>query len=79
MSVVVVQKDSPDRVIVLTKGADSAIYDLLDEEIDQFTFGATQIDIDKRFSLRGYRTLVVGMKVIPLDEYEVWATNYREE
>lgn len=72
MSIVVQADDDPSNVVLFTKGADDIVQKLADNSVDQ-VFDFTTVS---HFAKRGYRTLLVGMKVIPNKEYQKWKETY---
>ena len=65
MTVVVQDPEDPDFVIVFTKGADNIMKGLSFEQFqNHFDFSSIG-----KFAKKGYRTLLVGMKVIRYDEF----------
>ncbi|KAI6045617.1 hypothetical protein EDC04DRAFT_2865155 [Pisolithus marmoratus] len=76
MSVIVRKLDEADsRVFLLTKGADSVIFERLKAGGDELK-RATEQHLDG-FASAGLRTLTLAYKVIPDDEYEVWSERYQ--
>lgn len=74
MSIVVRDPNDPDFVISFTKGADNVMERLsLSEFKNHFDFSYIH-----HFAKKGYRTLLVGMKVIKYDEYLDWEKVYDE-
>ena len=74
MTVVVQDPEDPDYVIAFTKGADNVMKHISYEEFQShFDFKAIN-----KFATKGYRTLLVGMKVIRYDEYMQWKAVYDE-
>ncbi|OJA16022.1 hypothetical protein AZE42_04283 [Rhizopogon vesiculosus] len=77
MSVIVRKLDEEDgRLFLLTKGADSVIFERLKaggEELKRVTEAHLE-----GFANSGLRTLTLAYKVIPDDEYESWAERYHE-
>ena len=74
MSIVVQDPNDPEYTLVFCKGADSVMKNL---KLNQYTshFGFSYVD---KFAKKGYRTLMVGMKVIRYDEFLEWETTYDE-
>lgn len=68
MSVIV--RDPNNRVILLTKGADSVIYGLLNAERSP-DLKTTQEFVDK-YAEEGLRTLLLAQRVLTEDEYVQW-------
>ena len=72
MTVVVQDPDNPEYVLSFTKGADNIMKSLcLSKFTNHFNFNY----IDK-FAKKGYRTLIIGIKIIRYDEYMDWETEY---
>ena len=74
MSIVVLNPDDPEYALVFCKGADRVMKNL---KLGQYTshFGFSYVD---RFAKKGYRTLMIGMKVIKYDEFLEWEQAYDE-
>jgi magnesium-transporting ATPase (P-type) len=72
MSVVI--RDTDGRIKVITKGADSVMFE---RGVDPTSavFMQTKADIDT-FSVEGLRCLVVAVKVLPEEAFAVWAAQY---
>ncbi|XP_019744392.1 phospholipid-transporting ATPase VD isoform X3 [Hippocampus comes] len=76
---VVVRHPLTGQVVVLTKGADSAIMNLLEtpkggeqaQETDSHIREQTQKHVDN-YAREGLRTLCIARKVLEQEEYEVW-------
>lgn len=60
-----------DTIVCITKGADSVMEPLLSEPFPE----ACAKDL-ALFSSQGLRTLVVGMREVPNDEFEAWNAQY---
>ena len=74
MTVVVQDPDDPEYVVSFTKGADNVMKSLSLEDLSShFDFAS----IDK-FAKKGFRTLLVGMKVIRFSEFVEWDNVYNE-
>ncbi|KAG9318662.1 hypothetical protein JVU11DRAFT_755 [Chiua virens] len=77
MSIIVRKLDGNDsRYFLLTKGADSVIFERLKSGGDELK-QTTERDLDN-FASAGLRTLTLAYKVIPEDEYERWSEQYHE-
>lgn len=77
MSVIVRKLDEADsRLFLLTKGADSVIFQRLKAGGDELK-QATEQHLDD-FAGTGLRTLTLAYKVIPDDEYEAWRERYQD-
>lgn len=76
MSVIVRKLDEADsRLFLLTKGADSVIFERLKAGGDELK-RATEQHLDG-FAGAGLRTLTLAYKVIPDDEYDAWNERYQ--
>ena len=74
MTVIVQDPDDPEYAISFTKGADNVMKSLsLEDFSGHFNFSC----IDK-FAKKGYRTLLVGMKVIRYSEFVEWEQVFNE-
>ena len=74
MTVVIQDPDDLEYAISFTKGADNVMKSLsLGEFNNHFNFAS----IDK-YAKKGYRTLLVGMKVIRYDEFLNWEEEYNQ-
>lgn len=71
---VIVRRD--DRVKLYCKGADTIVYDLLDQSCKPLMTKTMQHL--NMFAAEGLRTLVIAYKDIPLDMYEEWEAKYKE-
>ncbi|CAI2358814.1 unnamed protein product [Moneuplotes crassus] len=72
MTVVVQDPEDPEFVIVFTKGADNIMKGLSANQYEaHFDFSAIG-----KFANKGYRTLLIGMKVIKYDEFLIWKDAY---
>ena len=72
MTIVIQDPDDLEYAISFTKGADNVMKNLsLKEFNNHFNFHS----IDK-YAKKGYRTLLVGMKIIRYDEYLNWEEEY---
>ncbi|CAI2358915.1 unnamed protein product [Moneuplotes crassus] len=72
MTVVVQDPEDPEFVIVFTKGADNIMKGLSANQYEgHFDFSAIG-----KFAKKGYRTLLIGMKVIRYDEFLRWKGAY---
>ncbi|KAF8844450.1 phospholipid-translocating P-type ATPase [Paxillus ammoniavirescens] len=77
MSIIVRKLDEEDpRLFLLTKGADSVIFERLKPGSDELK-RTTEEHLDD-FANAGLRTLTLAYKVIPEDEYEAWSERYHE-
>ncbi|KAG8217697.1 hypothetical protein J3R82DRAFT_5853 [Butyriboletus roseoflavus] len=77
MSVIVRKLNGHDsRLFLLSKGADSVIFERLKSGGDEFK-RTTERHLDD-FASAGLRTLTLAYKVIPDDEYESWSERYHE-
>ena len=67
------------RILVLCKGADTMLYELLDPEdpINAATGDITLSHLDA-YAKQGLRTLVCASRAVPEDEYEAWMARVRE-
>ncbi|CAM9783336.1 unnamed protein product, partial [Choristocarpus tenellus] len=75
MSVVV--RSPEGEVHVLTKGADTTMIPLLRNDTDEALLEVTMKHMDE-FALEGLRTLMVGSRVMPEEEYFAWDKEYDE-
>ncbi|CAG8666231.1 54_t:CDS:2 [Cetraspora pellucida] len=73
----VILRSPEGSVILLCKGADSVIYERLEEGNQDQLKEDTTVDL-QNFANEGLRTLCVAYRVIPDEEYNVWARNYAE-
>eukprot|EP00347_Sterkiella_histriomuscorum_P002642 403367358 len=69
---VVVQDQETGLILLLTKGADLAIFDKLSVRIEQPFLEATKEDLIK-FSTKGFRTLCFAIRVLEESYYKEWA------
>ena len=69
---VVVQDLETGLIMLLTKGADLAIFDKLSVRIEQPFLEATKEDLIK-FSTKGFRTLCFAIRVLEESYYKEWA------
>jgi magnesium-transporting ATPase (P-type) len=67
-------QNDPDFVIAFTKGADNVMKTLTLQEFS----GHFDFSYIHKFARKGYRTLIVGMKIIRYDEYLEWENVYNE-
>ncbi len=72
---VVVKDTLTGTLLLLTKGADLAVFERLSSKIDQPFLEATKEDLIK-FSTKGFRTLCFAIKVIDEDSFESWKYKY---
>eukprot|EP00759_Apiculatamorpha_spiralis_P043499 PhF_6_TR40821/c0_g1_i1/m.61764/K14802/DRS2, ATP8A; phospholipid-transporting ATPase len=70
MMSVVVREQGTSEILLFTKGADSSMKPNIVDWVDTI-----DSDLD-HFALTGFRTLVLGMRVLPEDEYHDWAIAY---
>ena len=74
MTVVVQDPEDPEYVVSFTKGADNVMKSLSLEDLSShFDFASIN-----KFAKKGFRTLLVGMKVIRFSEFVEWDNIYNE-
>ncbi|CAG8469567.1 2361_t:CDS:2 [Racocetra fulgida] len=73
----VILRSPEGSVILLCKGADSVIYERLEEGSQDQLKEDTLADLQD-FANEGLRTLCIAYRVISDEEYNVWARNYAE-
>ncbi|RIB13767.1 hypothetical protein C2G38_2097551 [Gigaspora rosea] len=73
----VILRSPEGGVILLCKGADSVIYERLEEGRQDQLKEDTLLDLQV-FANEGLRTLCIAYRVIPEEEYKVWAQRYAE-
>lgn len=66
-----------DKIKLFIKGADSVMLTLIKENTKK-EFLDQAIDKVNYFSNYGFRTLLVGMKVLDIQEYEEWNTRFKD-
>ena len=72
MTIVVQDPENPDYAISFTKGADNVMKSLwLPDYTNHFNF-----EYINKFAKKGYRTLIVGMKVFQYNEFIIWQNAY---
>ncbi|KAF9246334.1 hypothetical protein BU15DRAFT_85102 [Melanogaster broomeanus] len=76
MSIIVRKRDEDARLFLLTKGADSVIFERLKPGADELK-RTTEEHLDE-FANAGLRTLTLAYRVIAEDEYEAWSERYHE-
>ena len=70
---------APDgTVLVLTKGADTIMFPLLDEASQGAELATLQDHLDNSFAKDGLRTLVLAQRTMSEAEYSDWAERYRQ-
>ncbi|KAJ1993758.1 phospholipid transporting ATPase [Dimargaris cristalligena] len=74
MSVIVQRSDG--RIVLFSKGADSIIFQRL--RAGQVEVKETTLEHLKYFATTGLRTLCLGYRIIPDEEYDAWAHDYME-
>jgi len=74
MTIVVQDPNDPEYAIAFTKGADNVMKAL---SLEQFS-SHFEFKYITQFAKKGYRTLIVGMKVIRYDEFKEWEEAYDE-
>lgn len=74
MTILVQDPEDPDFVIAFTKGADNVMKALSLERYNSHL----NFDSIEQFAKKGYRTLLIGMKVIRFDEFKEWEEAYDE-
>ncbi|RWW81255.1 hypothetical protein BHE74_00010387 [Ensete ventricosum] len=68
----------PDRTVRLfVKGADSSMFGVLEKSIDLDIIRATETNLHA-YSSMGLRTLVVGMRELSRNDFEVWHSAYEK-
>lgn len=67
-------ENDPEFVIAFTKGADNVMKNLTLQEFS----GHFDFSYIHKFAKKGYRTLIVGMKIIRYDEYLEWEQVYND-
>ncbi|KAF8969603.1 hypothetical protein BDZ97DRAFT_1794193 [Flammula alnicola] len=78
MSVVLRKLDADDgRLFLLSKGADSVIFERLKKGAGEELKQVTERHLDE-FASQGLRTLTLAYKVIPEDEYNAWSERYHD-
>ncbi|KAJ3065564.1 hypothetical protein HDU98_011079 [Podochytrium sp. JEL0797] len=77
MSVII--KRPEGQIVLLTKGADSVIYDRLcrTDNLQDIAIREVTLKHLESFANEGLRTLCLACKVLPSYEYEAWAEKYR--
>jgi phospholipid-translocating P-type ATPase (flippase) len=73
MSVVV--RDPGGRVLLLTKGADTVIYERLDARNPE-PYRAVTLEHLEQFAVVGLRTLCAAYRYVPEEEYVAWAETF---
>lgn len=71
---VILRRHADDKIIVMTKGADSVIFERSAAGQDEYKRGTDQAL--EEFANKGLRTLCLGYKELSKDDYEVWAKKY---
>ncbi|UZJ52902.1 hypothetical protein CBS101457_002222 [Exobasidium rhododendri] len=73
---VIIRRHSDDQIIVMSKGADSAIFERSARGQDELK--RTTDEALEGFANKGLRTLCLAYKEISTQEYEIWAKQYHE-
>lgn len=73
---VLLRRHSDDTIIVMTKGADSVIFERTAPGQDELKASTDQAL--EEFANKGLRTLCLGYKELSKTEYETWAEQYHE-
>ena len=75
-SSVIIRNLEDNRIYIYSKGADSVIISRLSDHSRRYLASINNIiDI---YSRKGWRTLVMGFRVLEEDEYSVWAAKYKQ-
>ncbi|PIN09078.1 Phospholipid-translocating ATPase [Handroanthus impetiginosus] len=72
MSVIV--KNAENQLLLLCKGADSVMFELLSKDVQDFV--ATTMDHIKRYAEAGLRTLVVAYRELSEEEFRSWEEEF---
>jgi phospholipid-translocating P-type ATPase (flippase) len=75
---VIVRRHADRALILLTKGADDKILALLDANELKSQLVKTTRDHLHEFARQGLRTLCLGSRIVPEDEFTEWAARYKE-
>ncbi|TXT09998.1 uncharacterized protein COLE_03932 [Cutaneotrichosporon oleaginosum] len=79
MSVIVRKCDDQGMILLLSKGADNIIFDLLNKSDESQAKLREKTDKDLQvFASEGLRTLCLAYRVLEPAEYEAWASAYHE-
>lgn len=76
MSVIVEMHQSSSHVILFCKGADSVIFDRLSSEGNSPELLSLTSSHLEMFASDGLRTLSLAYRIIPIEEYNSWVTDY---